>query len=221
MILFAALGLCACSKSPDSNRSSELQPRPISTPSLPVVERATPTPTQAANNPPAKPEEVNDAMLRVFNGAAKINSGYAPSFLIGDFNGDKSADIAIVVNPNADSLAEINSELANWTLEDVKAQEPSAKPKTVKAEKTDTLIAIIHGVGEKGWRSEDARQTFLLKNALGTNPTVESAAEHVKDLSPTSKASAPAGHVIQESINGHLGLIYWTGARYAWRPTVK
>jgi hypothetical protein len=221
IILFAAIALCACSKSPDANSTSELQPQRISAPSPPVSARPTPTAAPATVNPPAKLEEVNDAMLRVFKGAAKIDSEITPSFLIGDFNGDESADIAIVVKPSADSLAEINSEMSNWTLEDVKAPEPTAKPKTIKAQKSDTLIAIIHGVGEKGWRSQEARQTFLLRNAVGANPTVESATQHVKEFPATSRTPTPAGQVIQESINGHVGLIYWTGARYAWRSTSK
>jgi hypothetical protein len=219
LLTACALGLCACSKSPTSNRTSEIQPRPIAAFSPLVAAASTPTPTPATNNPPANPEEVNDAVVRVFNGAAKIDSDRTPLFLIGDFNGDDSQDIAIVVKPSADSLAEINSELSNWTLEDAKAPEQTPKPKTVKAEQTDTLVAIIHGVGAKGWRSQEARQTFLLRNAVGANPAVESAVEHAKDLSPSSRTATPTGQVIRQSVNGHLGLIYWTGARYAWRPT--
>src|ERR1051326_5677582 len=97
MVLCVAFvfGLCACSKSPNTTRSSEFQPQPVSTLLLPVAGRLTPTPAPATKSLPAKPDEVNNAMFRVFNGAAKIDSDYTPSWLMGDFNGDGSQDVAI------------------------------------------------------------------------------------------------------------------------------
>jgi FG-GAP repeat protein len=177
--------------------------------------QSTPTPAPAKELAPPKNEEVNDAVVRVFNKTVTVDLNYAPSVLVGDFNGDGSEDIAIAVKPNPDSLAEINSEFANWTLEDAKQAEQAAKPTPVKAERTDTLIAIIHGVGAKGWRNPEARQTFLLRNAAGTKPAVEAAEK--ASASRTSRSSTPRGDVISETINGHRSLIYWNGARYALR----
>lgn len=207
--------LIGCSKSSDTAKSPELQPKPISMPSLPAVAQGTPTPVPAKEIAPPTSEEVNEAAVRIFNKAASVDSNYTPSVLVGDFNGDGSQDIAIVMKPNPDALAEINSEFANWTLEDVKQAERAAKPSPVKAERTDTLIAIIHGVGAKGWRNPEARQTFLLRNAAGTSPVVESAEK--TSLSNASRNPTPRGDVISETINGHRGLIYWNGARYALR----
>ena len=212
---FASVMLIGCSKSSDTAKAPELPPQPISTPSLPAVAQSTPTPAPAKELAPPKTEEVNDAVVRVFNKAATVDSNYTPSALVGDFNGDGSEDIAIAMKPNPDALAEINGEFANWSLEDVKQAEQAAKPTPVKAERTDTLIAIIHGVGAKGWRNPEARQTFLLRNATGTKPVVE-AAEKPSAVS-ASRNPPPRGDVIKQTINGHPGLIYWNGARYAWR----
>ena len=219
LILFsvplASVMLISCSKSTDTAKTRELQPQPISMPSLPAVAQSTPTPAPPKELAPPKTEEVNDAVVRVFNKAVTVDSTYTPSVLVGDFNGDGSGDIAIALKPNPAALAEINSELANWALEDVKQAEQTAKPASVKAEKTDTLIAIIHGVGAKGWRNPEARQTFLLRNATGTKPVVEPPEK--PSASNTSRSPTPRGDVIKETINGHPGLIYWNGARYAWR----
>jgi len=219
LILFfvplAPVMLISCSKSTDTAKTRELQPQPVSMPSLPAVAQSRPTPTPVKELAPPKPEEVNDAVVRVFKKAATVDSNYTPAVLVGDFNGDGSQDIAIAIKPNPDALTEINSEFANWTLEDAKQAEQAAKPTPVKAERTDTLIAIIHGVGAKGWRNPEARQTFLLRNATGTKPVVE-AAEKPSAVS-ASRNPPPRGDVIKQTINGHPGLIYWNGARYAWR----
>jgi len=211
--------LIGCSKSSETAKTPELQPQPVSMPSLPAVAQTTPAPTPAKELAPPKTEEVNDAVVRVFNKAATVDSNYAPSALVGDFNGDGSEDIAIAMKPNPNALAEINSEFANWALEDVKQAEQAAKPKPVKAERSDTLIAIIHGVGAKGWRNPEARQSFLLRNATGTKPVVEVAGK--PSVSNTSRNPPPRGDVISETINGRRGLIYWNGARYALRLSAE
>ena len=43
--------------------------------------------------------EVQDAVKRVFKDAAVIDSNYNPNFLAGDFNGDTSQDIAVIIKP--------------------------------------------------------------------------------------------------------------------------
>jgi hypothetical protein len=143
-----------------------------------------------------------------------------PGFAVGDFNGDGSEDLAVPVKPNENSLGEINSELANWLLEDPRnvvinnsstSRTPPAKP--VHAEKGDPLLAIIHGVGPQGWRAPEAKQTYVLKNSAGSNMVVQSA----RDLRNAGQRHPPLkGDVIKETIGNSSGFIFWTGARYAW-----
>ena len=119
-------------------------------------------------------------------------------------------------------LPQVNNELANWTLEDPKkvfipgrdaVARPPAKP--VQVERGDTLLAIIHGVGPQGWRNAEARQSFLLKNGVGSGMMTETATilRHTKER---QKLPPVRGDAIRQKLGGKAGLIFWTGAKYAW-----
>ncbi len=208
--MLTAWSSLSCGKSSDQEKPSELTPR--------VEANATPTPQTlqllqpaASPSPPARPapppqlDEVRSAMARVFAKAVEPETTNATAFV---------------------ALKEINNELANWLLEDprsvpvpgTEAASRGAAPKPVHAEAGDTLLAIIHGVGAKGWRNPEAKQTFLLKNAVGSNMTVLA----VKDLAASKgrpRLPPLRGDTISETVNGKSGMLFWTGAKYAWRPT--
>jgi len=227
LALISLAGVIAGSKSADQHRTSELQPTPITSaspaPPLPALAQA--TPGERRDDAPPKPEEVADAVARVFANSVKPDQSHAPPFLVGDFNGDGSPDIAVVAKASDDAMAEINNELANWTVEDPKeipipgtpAASQLGRPKPVKVEKSDALLAIIHGVGPQGWRNREARQTYLLKNAVGTRAEAESA-EALRRSSSKPNLPPLRGDAIAVAINGRPGLIFWTGAKYAWAP---
>jgi len=83
------------------------------------------------------------------------------------------------------------------------------------------LLAIIHGVGPQGWRSTEAKQTFLLKNGAGTNMTTESK-KSLRESKDKQKLPPIRGDAIRSVIDRKSGLILWTGAKYAWySPEVK
>jgi len=222
----------ACSKTVETPKSAEPEARAITnssspTPSLVALGRATPTPAGPSESPrPPEADEVIEALARVFNKTVSLDETRAASFVVGDFNGDGSEDLAVVSKANESSLPEINNELANWILEDPraipipgsKAANELQRPKPVKVEKTDSLLAIIHGVGAQGWRNREARQSYLLRNGAGTNILVRSAGELQRD-SANSRLPPLRGDAISETMNGRHGLIFWTGAKYAWSPT--
>ncbi|PYS61427.1 MAG: hypothetical protein DMF76_11030 [Acidobacteria bacterium] len=233
MLAGAILGL-ACGKSADETKSPELEPRAVSSnspsPGTPPIPRATATPIEANQSPgpPPKPDEVRDAMARVFNKAVALDEHQVPGFFVGDFNGDGSEDLAVATRPSENSIPEINNELANWTLEDprsvpipgTKAAEQGLPPKPVRAEKSDSLLAIIHGIGKQGWRNHEARQTFLLRNGAGSNMVVQS----LKNLrSGAGNAHLPPlrGDAISQTLGGRSGILFWTGAKYAWYSPEK
>jgi len=224
MTLGTATLCIACANSAQQARPSETQPRVETQPpsTLPVLQ-ATPSPIaekQAATQPP-KPEELKEAVARVFGKAAAPDTTHDPNFVTGDFNGDGSEDLAVITRTSESSLKEINDEFANWTLEDPrKIPIPGTKgaiemspPRPVRAEKGETLLAIIHGVGPKGWRNPDARQTFLLKGGTGS----EMRTERATVVRNSNRKSPPIrGDAIRETVAGQSGILFWTGAKYAW-----
>src|SRR5690349_12968510 len=85
----------------------------------PVLYQPTPaaTPAKPATTEPAKLTDVEAAVQRVFKGAAIVDPDYKSSFLVGDFNGDASQDLAVIVKPAPDKVAAMN-EHPVWLLRD-------------------------------------------------------------------------------------------------------
>lgn len=178
-------------------------------------------PAHSTSSEPAfKPEprptdaEVREAIIRNYEDAAVIDNSRPTPFLVGDFNGDNSEDIAIAVKAGKGKLSKLNSEYANWILEDprqpVHTKDLKSRPAPVTVTGKDSLLAVIHGVKGEGWRSAIAKQTYLLKNAVGES--FEKQTNHAK--------SRFRGDVIREKLDGTDGIIYFTGAKYAWHPII-
>ena len=89
--------LAACSNT--SRRATVEQP-----PSHQPTPQSTPIQLDIARAP--KLGEMQEAVKRVFKDAAAIDPNYNPNFLAGDFNGDDSQDIAVILKP-------VNLELMN------------------------------------------------------------------------------------------------------------
>lgn len=79
-----------------------------------------------------------------------------------------------------------------------------------------SLLVIVHGFGAEGWRVPEARQTYLLRHAVGTGMATSTKEEAA--LAQPSSAQMPRlqGDVIQESRDGRKGFLFWTGGHYAW-----
>ena len=226
-ILFIVSLLGGCAKPAPQSKTAEPEHRAEPTPVLPpqksdlvqVLISPTPTPPKPAPLPPPTIDQIRVAVARVFANAAAPDAGY----VVGDFNGDGFEDLAVVVRISDGHLGEINNELANWILEDprnvptertVSTTRPAGKP--VRAQKGDSLLAIIHGIGAQGWRAPEAKQTFLLKNGAGSNILVlpvERARNSPQKLSPLK------GDIIKETVGGNSGFIFWTGAWYSWHSS--
>jgi hypothetical protein len=157
----------------------------------------------------------------VFRDAVVIHTKSSPYFMAGDFNGDLSQDIAVVVKPTAARLREINDELASWIRVDAKIRQrprsyaERARLLGVVVNDGDILLAVIHGYGFNGWRDDQATQTYVIKNAVGAGMRTEALA---KILRPETQDRMPRirGDVISQSIDGRPGFLYYNGAKYAW-----
>jgi hypothetical protein len=230
-----AMSFCVAGCSSGNQAQQESRPVIAEQPVKPATPPPSPIlPLQTATNPlsakevpkpsPPKPEDVTAVLARVYKKAVTPDTSREPAFLLGDFNGDGSQDLAILVRPNEARLGDINNELANWILEDPKTVPIPGLPvggrssgpgRPVRAEKGDILLAIVHGVGAQGWRSPEAKQTFLLKNSAGNGMSAQTA----KDLlnsKDRNKLPPLRGDAIQEAIGGKSGLVFWTGAKYSW-----
>jgi hypothetical protein len=166
------------------------------------------------NVAPAKLADVQEAVRRVFKDAAVIDSTFNPNFLTGDFNGDSSQDLAVILKPAPNKLAEMNEEYPSWLLRDPLLIGNQQRP-TLSVEGRDVLLAIIHGYGENDWRDSQATQTYLLKNVVGSNLSVRSAKEF-QSAHTGRRLPRPQGDLIQETLRGADGYLYYASATYSW-----
>lgn len=191
-------------------------------PALPLTAATSPTPlTAQANQPrqvsklsPPPIDEVQQAVRRVFKEAVIIDTSHNPTFIVGDFNGDLSQDIAVVLKPASDKLSELNEEFPTWILRDLAGPTQPRSPRLLVGAK-DKLLAIIHGYDAEGWRDHQATQTFLLKNAAGSGMEAHSAKDFVA-AHQGSKLPPLRGDLVGEELGGKSGYLYYAGATYAW-----
>jgi hypothetical protein len=170
---------------------------------------------QVANNLPSPDlSAAQEAVKRVFKDAALIDTSHQPIFIAGDFNGDLSQDIAVVVKPEPEKLSEMNEEYPAWILRDPFGATESRSPR-LRIAANDVMLAVIHGYGANGWRDPQATQTYLLKNVVGSSmkshPVKEFAA-----MNQGKKLPRLRGDVLGETLQGKSGYLYFAGATYSW-----
>jgi hypothetical protein len=196
--------------------------------------QATPSSSQMTANDPAKSApspmpalaEVNAAVQRVYVNTVVIDASRSTPFIFGDFNGDGSQDLAVVVRPAKGALPKLNSEYANWIVEDPRkivlpdptkaVQKLPQPPARETIQQDDLLLVILHGYQQEGWHHQYARQTYLLKNSVGENMRVQSLNELSKAAGDKNASLRSSGEVISEKLSGHDGFLYWTNGKYVW-----
>lgn len=195
--------------------------KPISQTAAAIATKPQPHSETAVARVSAK--DVTDAVQRVFGDTVVLESPQAPKFVIGDFNGDASLDLMVLVRPTREKLSEINNDLANWVIQNpLHAYLPPkgnrvvvmpARPKPEKVRAGEPLIAVIHGYGAEGWRNSLARQAYLLRKAAGHSMQVaEPSASLIRDFGTFPSPR----RVVGEDLGSSHGVLYWTGAMYAW-----
>jgi hypothetical protein len=183
-----------------------------------VEEAPAPAPTQAAQQtgpPDTSPpglDEVQQAVRRVFKDATLLDPNRKPNYIVGDFNGDLSPDLAVILKVAPGKIAEMNEEFPVWMTRDPFA--PAGVPRP-KVEDKDVLLAIIHGYGPSGWRDSQATQTYLLKNAVGSDMKVEPGKRFVA-ANQGKKLPLIHGDLIGEALRGTSGYLYYAQTTYAW-----
>lgn len=171
-------------------------------------------PVQMPRLSPPKLLEVQAAVKRVFKDAAVIDTSRSPNFIAGDFNGDLSQDIVVVLRVAPGKLADMNEEFPVWMLRDPFASSRPGMPR-LRVEENDVLLAVIHGYGAHDWRDPQATQTYLLKNAVGSRMEVHVGKEFVTE-NTGKKIPRLHGDLIGEVLRGSAGYLYYAGETYAW-----
>jgi hypothetical protein len=92
---------------------------------------------------------------------------------------------------------------------------PQLRKEPLRVEENDKLLAVIHGYGAKGWRDPEATQTYLLKNAVGTEIKSQPA-EASRAAYAGKKTPMLMGDTIIEVVGSTPGFLYYSGASYAW-----
>jgi hypothetical protein len=181
----------------------------------PVAQPApAPEPVYIPNLSPPKLLDVQAAVKRVFKDAAVIDTSRSPNFVAGDFNGDLSQDIAVVLTVVPGKAAAMNEEYPAWILRD--PFEPVRHgSQRLRIEESDSLLAVIHGYGPDDWRDQQATQTYLLKNAVGSGLEVSSGKEFVA-ANKEKKIPRVHGDLIGEVLQGTSGYLYYAGESYSW-----
>lgn len=203
LLLLITLIICGCS----SGKRAEVEKPPTPQAEAPVP-AASPVKIDAAQV--VKLPEVQDAVKRVFKDAAVLHPDHKPNFLTGDFNGDRSQDLAVILKP--DKVAEMNQEYPPWMVRDPLS---NGAPSQLQIKKDEVLLAVIHGYGANDWRDPEATQTFVLKNVVGNDLKVESTKDFVS-ANTGRKIPRPQGDLIGETLNGTPGYIYYAVSTYSW-----
>lgn len=227
LLLFAAVFVpTACTQTAQVQSARDNSPTP--TPQQAQTTAAAPAAAAPAASPSATPPltDVQGALTRIYHDTVTLQASRGTPFVVGDFNGDDSQDIAMVVTPAKGKLPKLNSEYASWLVGDpqkvvlpevhgdVKVFPKQTEPVVVRQD--DLLLVVIHGYQKAGWRNPLSAQTFLLRNAVGEE--IQTRPAESVQAATANKGRLPQlrGDVIWETLSGEPGFIYWTGAKYAW-----
>jgi len=187
-------------------------------------------PSQELSSAPALPPptvaDVRDAVARIYGDTVQAQLPSSPSYVTGDFNGDDSQDLAVLVRPVPGKLGDLNDAVANWIVEDpelIFVPDPSKKVQKLppvlprsRVRAAEVLLAIVHGLGPQGWRDPAARQSYLLRNAAGGLMSVRRKEDVLALPAATADHVQIFGDLIQSEHVGHPTLLFWTGGHYAW-----
>lgn len=145
---------------------------------------------------------IEELVKQISGGKLKVETKATPYKIVGDFDGDKVDDIAVIV-----SLADTPANVA----QKVKVQFPYYKEKEVSND--DLALYIIHGQG-KGW--ESAQKSSIL--FLGRNSALIFQKERLGEAGDGMqlKKDKKGGTIIEFVTESARGTMKWNKKGYVW-----
>jgi hypothetical protein len=193
------------------SRVPEAPPEADVIPTPPASEPVT-TPADAAPTP----SELQATLDRLFEQSLLVDRQIRPSFVTGDFSGDSLADLAVAVRPRDEAaLSRLNAALPRCRLQDATAAMEAPGDASAPIAPGDHLLAVVHGVAGASWSGGADRPCYLVRNAVGPGMS----AQPLSEVPPAIRmrvSRAHAGDVIVQERGAGRGLVFWTGAAYAW-----
>jgi len=231
-LLIAFLVLIGCAKTTAVQPVAEQPPAP--TPAASVVLPAQQQPVDTTKLPAPALEQVQATVNRIFQDSVTIDSSHNPSYFVGDFNGDQSQDLAVILKPVSARLPFLNQEFPTWIAREplkqvllpkskamanasiARGNEDPASGQTIRFAANDALLAIVHGYGEKGWRDPESTQTHVLRDVVGDDIRLLSRASVAKAYKGIKPFPSIYGDLIQETLIGQAGFLHFAGGMYEW-----
>jgi hypothetical protein len=193
------------------SRLPEAQPEGDVVPPPPVSEPAASTSDAA----PA-PSDLQPTLDRLFERSLLVDRQVRPSYVTGDFTGDSLTDLAVAVRPrDEEALSRLNAGVPRWRLQDATAAAETPGNDGTPISSGDRLLAVVHGVAGAPWSGGADRPCYLVRNAVGPGMS----ARPLSGVPPAIRMRvnrAHAGDVIVQERGAGRGLVFWTGAAYAW-----
>ncbi|HKA23100.1 MAG TPA: hypothetical protein VKN18_32830 [Blastocatellia bacterium] len=231
-LLTAFLVLIGCAKTRAVQPVAEEPPAPP--PAAAVALPAPQQPVDPTKLPAPALEHVQATVNRIFQDSVTIDSSHNPSYFVGDFNGDQSQDLAVILKPVSAKLSFLNQEFPTWIAREplkqvllpkskavanpsiARGNEDPASGQTIRFAANDALLAIVHGYGGKGWRDPEATQTHVLRDVVGDDIRMLPFASVAKAYKGIKPFPSIYGDLIQETLIGQAGFLHFAGGMYEW-----
>lgn len=157
---------------------------------------------------PQTAKKVEDLVKSLSGSKLKVETKAVPYQLVGDFNGDKIKDVAVIV-----SLSDTVKNIAKT----VKIEYPYYSGKEVDAE--DLALFVIHGAG-KGWQFAQKSSVLFLGRSSALIFQKSRLGEHGENGNNWEIEKDKRGRErLFFATEGSDGTLKWNGKKYIWTET--
>src|SRR5688572_3013991 len=137
-----------------------------------------------------------------------------PFYLLGDFNGDGFADIAILVNIEA-ARADLKNHRVKYVNIDAYSSQNGFQIDPLSHDSSNCLgIAIVHGAAS-GWESTNPAGRFMVYECFSSFRVIRKGQRIRRGSGSRGRTPIPTGDsIFLELETGGTALVYWNGKTY-------